>query len=248
MAAALADGTTMIGNAAREPEIIDLAKFLNKMGAHISGAGEATIYVQGVEELHPVQHTIIPDRIVTGTLMLATAITRGNIRLENTVADHLGVVITKLRETGVEIEVEHDIMSVKSTKPLTAVDRIQTSYYPSFPTDLQAPFMALLTTAAGTSIISETVFEERFKHVSELRRMGARIKVDLRTAFIEGVNELTAANVEATDLRAGAALVIAGLAATGTTCVENTYHIDRGYEKLESVLGALGAQITRIRD
>lgn len=248
MAAALADGKTMIGNAAREPEIIDLANFLKKMGAQISGAGEATIHVQGVKQLQPVQHTIIPDRIVTGTLMLAAAITRGHIRLENTVADHLGVVITKLRETGVEIEVQHDIMTVNSSKRLTAVDRIQTSYYPSFPTDLQAPFMALLTTAAGTSIISETVFEERFKHVSELRRMGARIKVDLRTAFIEGVNELTAANVEATDLRAGAALVIAGLAANGTTCVENTYHIDRGYERLETVLGALGAQITRIRD
>ncbi|WP_018132747.1 UDP-N-acetylglucosamine 1-carboxyvinyltransferase [Effusibacillus pohliae] len=248
MAASLADGTTMIGNAAREPEIVDLANFLNKMGAKIKGAGEATIYVEGVPELMPAEHTVIPDRIVTGTLLVAAAITKGRIRLENVNADHLGVVMTKLRETGVEIEVERDIMTVKSSNRLTAIDRIQTSYYPGFPTDLQAPFMSLLTIANGTSVISETVFEERLKHVSELRRMGARIKVDLRTAFIEGVPELTAANVEATDLRAGAALVLAGLAANGTTIVENAHHIDRGYERIEQVLGSLGARITRIRD
>lgn len=248
MAASLAEGVTMIGNAAREPEIVDLAKFLNKMGAKISGAGEATIHVEGVRELASAEHTIIPDRIVTGTLMVAAAVTRGCVRLENVAPSHLGVVIDKLRETGVEIEVDRDIMTVKSSKPLSAVDRIQTSYYPGFPTDLQAPFMSLLTVASGTSILSETVFEERFKHVSELRRMGARIKVDLRTAFIEGIPELTAANVEATDLRAGAALVIAGLAARGTTMVENTHHIDRGYERIEKVLGELGARIVRIRD
>ncbi|GAX91004.1 UDP-N-acetylglucosamine 1-carboxyvinyltransferase [Effusibacillus lacus] len=248
MAASLANGTTMIGNAAREPEIVDLATYLNKMGAKITGAGEDTIYVEGVAELTPTEHTIIPDRIVTGTLLVAAAVTNGNILLENVNPSHLGVVLTKLRETGVEIELGRDIMTVKSSNPLTAVDRIQTSYYPGFPTDLQAPFMAMLTVAKGTSIVSETVFEERFKHVSELRRMGARIKVDLRTAFIEGVPELTAASVEATDLRAGAALVIAGLAANGTTCVENTHHIDRGYERIEDVLSSLGARIHRIQD
>lgn len=248
MAASLAEGTTIIGNAACEPEIIDLANFLNQMGAKITGAGEATIFVEGVPQLDPVQHTIIPDRIVAGTLLLAAAITKGNVTLENVVPRQLEAVITKLRETGVEIEVGRDIMSIKSTNQLHAVDRIQTSYYPGFPTDLQAPFMSLLTVASGTSIISETVFEERFKHVSELRRMGARIKVDLRAAFIEGVRELTAANVEATDLRAGAALVIAGLAANGTTFVENIHHIDRGYEKIERVLESLGARIKRIHD
>jgi UDP-N-acetylglucosamine 1-carboxyvinyltransferase len=248
MAASLAEGTTIIGNSAREPEIVDLANYLNRMGAKITGAGEATIFVEGVPELHPVQHTIIPDRIVAGTLLLAAAITHGHVRVENVVPHHLDAVITKLRETGVEIESGHDIMTIKSARPLQAVDRIQTSYYPGFPTDLQAPFMSLLTVASGTSIISETVFEERFKHVSELRRMGARIKVDLRTAFIEGIRELTAANVEATDLRAGAALVIAGLAANGTTFVENIHHIDRGYERLEGVLGSLGARMTRTQD
>lgn len=248
MAASLAEGTTLIGNAAREPEIVDLANYLNKMGAKISGAGEATIYVEGVAELTPAEHSIIPDRIVTGTLMVAAAVTQGNVRLENAAARDLGVVITKLQETGVEIEVDRDIMTVKSSNRLASVDRIQTSYYPGFPTDLQAPFMSMLTVADGTSIISETVFEERFKHVSELIRMGARIKVDLRTAFIEGVPELTAANVEATDLRAGAALIIAGLVAKGTTLVENIHHIDRGYERIEEVLGALGARITRTHD
>lgn len=248
MAASLAEGTTIIGNAAREPEIVDLANYLNRMGAKISGAGEATIWVEGVRELQSVQHTIIPDRIVAGTLLLAAAVTRGHVQVENVVPHHLAAVTTKLRETGVEIEAGHDIMTIKSTKQLQSVDRIQTSYYPGFPTDLQAPFMSLLTVASGTSIISETVFEERYKHVSELRRMGARIKVDLRSAFIEGVRELTAANVEATDLRAGAALVIAGLAANGTTFVENIHHIDRGYERLETVLGSLGACMKRIQD
>ncbi|BCJ86071.1 UDP-N-acetylglucosamine 1-carboxyvinyltransferase [Effusibacillus dendaii] len=248
MAAVLAKGNTIIGNAAREPEIIDLADFLNKMGAKIRGAGEATIFVEGVSELKPVEHTIIPDRVVTGTLMIGAAMTGGRIHLENVNPSHLGVVATKLMETGVEIEFDHDIMTVTSNGRLKSVDRIQTSYYPGFPTDLQAPFMALLTIAEGTSIISETVFEERYKHVSELRRMGARIKVDLRTAFIEGVPELTPAQVEATDLRAGAALVLAGLAAKGITTIDQIYLIDRGYERFEEMLGALGARIHRMQD
>jgi UDP-N-acetylglucosamine 1-carboxyvinyltransferase len=247
MAATLAEGTTTIGNAAREPEIVDLARFLNKMGAKISGAGEDTIIIQGVEELRPTRHTIIPDRIVAGTFLLAGAITRGDIRLVNVIPGHLGVVLTKLREAGVEIKVERDIINVRSRGELRAVDRIQTAPYPGFPTDLQAPFMSLLTIAKGSSIISETIFEERFKHVSELRRMGANIKVDLRTAFVQGVSELTAATVEATDLRAGAALVIAALAAKGVTHITGLQHIDRGYERIEDILNTLGARAWRIK-
>ncbi|GIM47455.1 UDP-N-acetylglucosamine 1-carboxyvinyltransferase [Collibacillus ludicampi] len=247
MAATLAEGTTTIGNAAREPEIVDLARFLNKMGAKISGAGEDTITIQGVEELRPTRHTIIPDRIVAGTFLLAGAITRGDIRLINVIPGHLGVVLTKLREAGVEIKVDRDIINVRSRGELRAVDRIQTAPYPGFPTDLQAPFMSLLTIAKGSSIVSETIFEERFKHVSELRRMGANIKVDLRTAFVQGVSELTAASVEASDLRAGAALVIAALAAKGVTHITGLQHIDRGYERIEDVLNSLGARAWRIK-
>jgi UDP-N-acetylglucosamine 1-carboxyvinyltransferase len=247
MAATLAEGTTTIGNAAREPEIVDLARFLTKMGAKISGAGEDTITIQGVEELRPTRHTIIPDRIVAGTYLLAGAITKGEIRLTNVIPGHLGVVLTKLREAGVEIKVDRDIINVRSRGELRAVDRIQTAPYPGFPTDLQAPFMSLLTIAKGSSIISENIFEERFKHVSELRRMGANIKVDLRSAFVQGVSELTAATVEATDLRAGAALVIAALAAKGVTYIQGVHHIDRGYERIEDVLNALGARAWRIK-
>lgn len=247
MAATLAEGTTTIGNAAREPEIVDLARFLNKMGAKVNGAGEDTIIIQGVEQLKPTRHTIIPDRIVAGTLLLAGAITRGEITLTNVIPGHLGVVLTKLRETGVEIKVDRDIINLRSRNELRAVDRIQTAPYPGFPTDLQAPFMSLLTISKGSSIVSESIFEERFKHVSELRRMGANIKVDLRTAFVQGVSELTAASVEATDLRAGAALVIAALAAKGVTYISNVHHIDRGYERIEEVLNALGARTWRIK-
>lgn len=247
MAATLAEGMTTIGNAAREPEIVDLARFLNKMGARIQGAGEDTITIHGVNLLHATRHTIIPDRIVAGTLLLAGAITCGEISLSNVIPGHLGVVLTKLREAGVEIKVERDIINLRSRGEIYAVDRIQTAPYPGFPTDLQAPFMSLLTIAKGSSIISETIFEERFKHVSELRRMGANIRVDLRTAFVQGVPELTGASVEATDLRAGAALVIAALAAKGVSYINNVYHIDRGYERIEDVLKELGARTWRIR-
>ncbi|MDB5085069.1 MAG: UDP-N-acetylglucosamine 1-carboxyvinyltransferase [Bacilli bacterium] len=252
MAASLAEGTTVIGNAAREPEIADLARYLNRMGAKISGAGEDTIYVEGVAQLHATEHQIIPDRIVAGTLLIATAITHGCVTVTNVNPDHLGVVLTKLRETGVEFRMDHDIqlnnnrIEVRALNRLQALDRIQTTYYPGFPTDLQAPIMALLSVAKGTSVISEGVFEERMHHVSELRRMGAKIKLDHRTAFVEGVEELSGAVVEATDLRAGAALVIAGLAATGTTCVDNIHHIDRGYEQIENLLASLGASVKRI--
>jgi UDP-N-acetylglucosamine 1-carboxyvinyltransferase len=248
MAATMARGRTWIANAAREPEIVDLANFLNAMGAHIRGAGEDTIVVEGVERLRPVRYRIIPDRIVAGTILVGAAITGGDITLTNTVPEHLGAFLTKLAETGVEIEVERDIIRVKSDGNLSAVDRVQTGYYPGFPTDMQAPFMALLSVAKGNSIISEMVFEERFKHVSELRRMGAKIKVDLRTAFIQGVPRLMGARVQATDLRAGAALLLAGMAAKGITIVENVHHIDRGYEDIERLFGQLGARIWRTRD
>lgn len=247
MAAIFAEGVTVIGNAAREPEIVDLVNYLNAMGAKIHGAGGASIIIEGVERLHGVSYKIIPDRIVTGTMMLAGAITQGDVTLSNTNADHLGVVITKLREAGATVLVENDLIRVKADGRPLAVDRIQTAYYPGFPTDMQSPFMALLTVAKGTSVITESIFEGRYKHVSELRRMGARIKVDLRSAFVEGVPELTGAVVEATDLRAGAALILAGLAAKGITYVEKVQHIDRGYESAEEMFGQLGANIWRVR-
>jgi UDP-N-acetylglucosamine 1-carboxyvinyltransferase len=246
MAAVFADGVTVIENAAREPEITDLANYLNAMGAKVSGAGEATVIIEGVDSLEGVQYRVIPDRIVTGTMMVAAAMTQGDITLHNTDAAHLGAVINKLREAGAQITISGDVMQVKMEHRPHAIDSIQTTYYPGFPTDLQSPFMALMSIANGTSIITESVFEGRFKHVSELRRMGANIKVDLRTAIIEGVPELTGAVVEASDLRAGAALILAGLTANGTTCVENVHHIDRGYEKVEEMFAALGAKIWRI--
>ena len=248
MAAVMADGETVIGNAAREPEIKDLAAFLNQMGAHIEGAGEDTIVIQGAPRLHACDFRVSPDRVVTGTLMVAGAITQGHVVLENARASDLSAVIMKLREAGVQVTAGHDIIEVKRNGALRAVDRIQTAPYPGFPTDLQAPFMSLLTLAKGTSIISETIFEDRFQHVSELQRMGAAIKVDLRTAFVKGVRELSGAMVEATDLRAGAALVLAGLGAEGTTVVDRVYHIDRGYESFETQLRDLGANIMRLRD
>ena len=247
MAAVFAEGVTVIGNAAREPEIADLANYLNAMGAKIHGAGGASIIVEGVDRLQGVPYKIIPDRIVTGTMMLAGAITQGDVTLTNTNVDHLGVVITKLREAGATVLVENDVIRVKADGRPLAVDRIQTAYYPGFPTDMQSPFMALLTVAKGTSVITESIFEGRYKHVSELRRMGAKIKVDLRSAFVEGVPELTGAVVEATDLRAGAALILAGLAAKGITYVEKVHHIDRGYESAEEMFGQLGANIWRVR-
>lgn len=247
MAACLAEGETVIGNAAREPEIRDLAAFLNQCGARIEGAGEDTICIQGVSRLQAREHQIAPDRVVAGTLLLAGAITRGHVQLTNVRPADLTAVITKLRETGVQVTVSRDILEVKHKGALVAVDRLQTAPFPGFPTDLQAPFMALLTLAQGTSVVSETIFEDRFKHVSELQRMGASIKVDLRTAFVRGVKELSGAAVEATDLRAGAALVLAGLAAQGPTVIDRIYHIDRGYEAIENQLRDLGARIVRTR-
>lgn len=247
MAAVFADGVTTIHNAAREPEIVDLANYLNEMGANVRGAGEASVVIEGVHRLNGVRYQVIPDRIVTGTLLLAAASTQGEIELSNVRGEHLGAVISKLEESGVLVRSEADRIFVRADKRPLRVERIQTAYYPGFPTDLQSPFMAYLSIAEGTSVITESIFEGRYKHVNELLRMGAKIKVDLRTAFIEGVPELMGAHVEATDLRAGAALIIAALAANGRTCIENVHHIDRGYEKVEEVFGSLGAKIWRER-
>ncbi|MCZ8511236.1 UDP-N-acetylglucosamine 1-carboxyvinyltransferase [Paenibacillus filicis] len=245
MAAVMARGMTTISNAAREPEIQDLQNFLNAMGAKIIGAGTDTITIEGVSELLPCTYRIIPDRIVAGTMMIAAAVTRGNVTLERICPAHLTSAIHVLKRAGVQIIIDGDIMNVCARTRPRSVERIVTSPYPSFPTDLQSQIMVLLSLADGVSILKETVFEGRFKHVDELSRMGADIRVDLNSAFIRGVPRLYGATVEATDLRAGAALVIAGLAAQGTTIIEQIHHIDRGYDRIEVMLGRLGASIHR---
>lgn len=244
MAAALARGTTILENVAREPEVVDLANLLVAMGARVKGAGTGVIKVEGVRELHGTAHTIIPDRIEAGTFMTAAAITGGDVVLENVVPEHLAAVAAKLRETGAAVEVYGANIRVRGASSPKAAD-IKTMPYPGFPTDLQAQFMSVLAVAAGASIITETVFENRFMHADELVRMGAKVKIDGRSALIEGVDELSGAPVTATDLRAGAALVVAALAAKGETEVNNVGHIDRGYEHLERKLRVLGARITR---
>jgi len=245
MAAVKAEGITTISNAAREPEIADLQLFLNRMGAKIIGAGTDTITIEGVEKLSPCEHRVIADRIVAGTLMVAAAATRGSVTLEGVVPAHLTAVVHALRRAGIQIAIDDDIMNVTGIARPRAVERIVTSPYPSFPTDLQAQMMVLLALADGLSVMKETVFEGRFKHVAELSAMGADIRVDLNSAFIRGVPRLYGATVEATDLRAGAALVIAGLAATGRTVVEQIHHIDRGYESIETMFRRLGGRIER---
>ncbi|SCW48991.1 UDP-N-acetylglucosamine 1-carboxyvinyltransferase [Paenibacillus tianmuensis] len=245
MAAAMARGMTTITNAAREPEIQDLQNFLNAMGARIIGAGTDTITIEGVSELTPCTYRIIPDRIVAGTLMIAAAATRGNVTLEKVCPAHLTSAIHVLKRAGVQIAINGDIMNVCALGRPKSVERIVTSPYPSFPTDLQSQIMVLLSLADGVSIVKETVFEGRFKHVDELSRMGADIRVDLNSAYIRGVPRLYGATVEATDLRAGAALVIAGLAAQGSTVIEQIHHIDRGYDRIELMLASLGAGIHR---
>ncbi|MBC8079558.1 MAG: UDP-N-acetylglucosamine 1-carboxyvinyltransferase [Gorillibacterium sp.] len=246
MAAAAAEGKTTIHNAAREPEIQDLQHFLNAMGAQIYGAGTSTITIEGVHSFHPCTYRIIPDRIVAGTMMVAAAATRGNIILEQVNPQHLTSLIHVLKRAGVQINYSGDIMNVQSGNRPKMMERVITSPYPAFPTDLQSLIMVLLSLADGLSIVKETVFEGRFKHVDELNRMGADIRVDLSSAFIRGVPRLYGATVEATDLRAGAALVVAGLAAHGTTVVEQIHHIDRGYEQIEHVLRKVGARIYRL--
>lgn len=246
LAAVLADGRTTITNAAREPEIQDLQSFLNAMGAKVLGAGTDTITIVGVEKLQPCEHRIIPDRIVTGTMMVAAAATRGHITLHKTQPGHLSSLIHVMRRAGVQITVDGDIIKVDSRVRSKAVEKIVTAPYPAFPTDLQSQVMVMLALADGVSMIKETIFEGRLKHVDELARMGADIRVDMNTAFIRGVPRLYGATVEATDLRAGAALVIAGLAAQGRTIVERIHHIDRGYDRIEDMLSLLGARITRL--
>ncbi|BCV23023.1 UDP-N-acetylglucosamine 1-carboxyvinyltransferase [Moorella sp. Hama-1] len=244
MAAALAEGTTTIENAAGEPEIVDLANFINSLGGRVTGAGTRVIKIDGVKELHGSHHAVIPDRVEAGTFMIAAAATGGDVLVENVIPTHLKAVMAKLTETGVHLAEEEGGIRVQADLPLRAVD-IKTMPYPGFPTDMQAQFMALLTTARGSSMVTETVFENRFMHVNELKRMGASIVIEGHCAVIKGKNKLTGAPVKATDLRAGAALVIAGLMAEGETSISCVHHIDRGYENLVAKLQALGARIRR---
>ncbi len=245
MAAVLAEGITTIRNAAREPEIVDLQNFLNSLGARVRGAGMDVIRIDGVKQLGGTSHTVIPDRIEAGTHMIAAAITRGDVEVINVIPEHLEPVTAKLREAGAEITLGEDSVRVRVKDRLRAVD-IRTLPYPGFPTDMQPQIMALLATADGPSIISESIFENRYQHVNELRRMGAHVKVEGRVAVIQGVPCLDGTFVEATDLRAGAALVLAGLAAEEASIVEHIEHIDRGYENLDLKYRDLGARITRI--
>lgn len=243
-AAVLAEGTTIIEDAACEPEVQDLANFLNKAGAKISGIGESRLTIEGVRELHGVEYEIIPDRIEAGTFMIAGAITRGNILLENVIAEHLTTVIDKLREIGVEINTDSNTARIKGNNLYHPVD-ITTMPYPGMPTDMQAQFMALLCTVEGKSIITEKIFPDRFIHAAELRRMGADITVEGACAIIRGAPSLSGTHVMVSDLRAGAGLVLTGLVANGITHVHRIYHLDRGYEKFEERLTSLGAIIKR---
>lgn len=247
MAGTLAEGVTVIRNAAREPEIVDLQNYLNGLGARIKGAGLDSIKVEGVKQLGAVEHTIIPDRVEAGTHLIAAAVTGGDVLVREVIPDHLGLVIAKLREAGVEIIKYDESIRVIANRRIRAVD-FKTLPYPGFPTDMQPQFMALMSIADGTSIVSESVFENRFKHIDELRRMGASIKLEGRVAIVKGVQSLSGAFVEASDLRAGAALVLAGLAAEDATVIEKVEYIDRGYEKLENKYTALGARIIRVNN
>ncbi len=246
MAACLADGETVIENAAREPEVVDLANCLVAMGAQLSGAGTDVIRIRGVEKLHGTTHRIMPDRIETGTYLCAAAATGGDIRLTQTSSSYLDIVIDKLMDAGCEVVLERDAIRLKAPRRLQPVS-IRTSPYPAFPTDMQAQFMAINAVADGTAVIRETIFENRFMHAVELIRLGADIKIDGNTAVVRGVNQLQGATVMATDLRASASLVIAGLAAQGETLIERIYHLDRGYEQMEAKLTALGARVKRVK-
>jgi UDP-N-acetylglucosamine 1-carboxyvinyltransferase len=245
LAASRAEGVTIIENAAREPEIVDVATLLNNMGANIKGAGTDIIRIQGVDRMHGCRHTIIPDRIEAGTYMIAAAATRGSITLENVIPKHLESVTAKLREIGAEVVVMDDSIQVNGRDKYRAID-VKTSPYPGFPTDLQQPITSLLALAKGTSVVTDNIYSARFRHIDELRRMGAHLRVEGRSALIEGVSRLNGAKVVASDLRAGAALVIAGLATNGTTELEGLEHIDRGYENLVGKLQSLGADVQRV--
>jgi UDP-N-acetylglucosamine 1-carboxyvinyltransferase len=246
MAATLADGETILENAAREPEVVDLANFLISMGAKIQGAGSDKIAIQGVEKLHGTTYEVLPDRIESGTYLVAGAITRGHVRIKNTRPDHLDAVTAKLREAGATVNIGDNWIEVdmRGRRP-RAID-VRTAPYPAFPTDMQAQFAALNTVAVGVGTIIETIFENRFMHMLEMRRLGAEIRLEGNTAIIRGVERLTAAPVMATDLRASASLVLAGLIAEGRTEIERIYHIDRGYETIEEKLAGIGAQIRRV--
>lgn len=245
MAASLADGTTIIENAAKEPEIVDLANYLNAMGAHVRGAGTDTIRIEGVESLRGVRHTVIPDRVEAGTYMIAAAITGGDVFIEGAIADHLAPVISKLQEMGVTVNEADNGLHVIADKPLKAVD-VKTLPYPGFPTDMQSQMMSLLLVSDGTSIVTETIFENRFMHVEQFAKMNAQIRVDGRSAIVNGGVPLKGAKVTATDLRAGAALICAALVADGESEISGTHHIDRGYVDIAGKMAALGADIQRI--
>lgn len=247
MAAVCASGETIIENAAKEPEVVDMVNFLRKMGAKIEGEGTSVITIQGVGELKGSKHKVIPDRIEAGTFIIAAAATCGNVLIKNCIPEHIEALELKLKEAGVTIERQTDSLRVIGKRALRSVD-ITTMPYPGFPTDLQAQFMALMTVAKGLSVIRETIFENRFIHVSELKRMGADITIKDRNAIVKGVEYLTGAPVMVSDLRAGAALVIAGLIADGETEVLRVYHLDRGYEKMEKKLVKLGAKIKRVKE
>ena len=246
MAATLAEGETILENAAEEPEIVDLANFINSMGGNIIGAGTKTIRIKGVKKLHSTEHTVIPDRIEAGTYMVAAAITGGDLIIENVVSSHVQPVIAKLRETGAHVEEYEDKIRVASDGTVKPVD-IKTLPYPGFPTDMQAQFMALLSIADGTSIINETIFENRFMHANELMRMGVNVKIEGSSAVLKGKSELSGAKVKATDLRAGAALILAGLIAEGETEITEIYHIKRGYSNIVEKLQKVGANITFVQ-
>lgn len=245
LAASRAEGTTIIENAAKESHIADLANYLNAMGARVVGAGTDVIKIRGIPRLAGANHAIIPDEIEAATYMMAAAATRGDVVLENVIPRHLEPITAKLREAGAEIEEDGDFLRVRCDRRLRAVNA-KTLPYPGFPTDAQQPMTALLSTAEGTSVITETIWEGRFKHVDELKRMGTKIRVEGRTAIIEGIENLSGAPVQSYDLRAGAALIIAGLAAAGHTEVSGIEHVDRGYERVDKKLGALGAEVIRL--
>ena len=244
LAAAKAKGNTVIYNAAKEPHIVDLANFLNSMGARIRGAGTDVIRIRGVQYMHGSTYAVIPDQIETGTLMIATAATGGDVIISGCIPTHMDALSAKLLEMGVKVTDQDDAIRVHVVGPRRAIN-VQTKVYPGFPTDLQQPMSALLTTAKGTSIVTETIFEQRFRHLDEIRRMGAHVRLMGQTAIIEGVPELYSAPVTATDLRAGAALIIASLMARGTSEIYEPAYIDRGYEHIEDKLRSLGAEIRR---
>ena len=247
MAAAAAQGVTTIENAAQEPEIVDLANFINELGGKVRGAGTSVIHIEGVREFHGASHTVIPDRIEAGSYLLMAAAAGGDVLVENVIGDHLKPLLAKMDEAGIHFEEQDEGIRVQSTGQYRAVD-VKTQVHPGFPTDLQAPFLAMLTKAHGTAMVTETIFENRFMHVDELNRMGANIKIEGRSAIVQGVPRLTGAPVTATDLRAGAALILAALAAEGVSEIFGVQHIDRGYERIAEKIAGLGGGIKRVGD